>query len=223
MINIIKHNWNWRFAPRKRTETKYFVLHHAAAETASPEQIHNWHLQRDGETWAGIGYNFYVRKNGEIHEGRPIDAAGGHTLNYNSTTLGICFEGNYDKEMVMPLAQLNAGKALLKYLHCIYPSASIKCHRDLNSTACPGKFFPLGEILKYNDNAESEIENMKRFKTINELPYGKDEISELVKCGALNGKANQITGEDLGLDLSEDMLRILIIVYRLFKLFVNHA
>lgn len=213
MIDIIKHNWNFRFTPKTRNFTEYIILHHAAAKTARPEDIHAWHLQRDGGTWAGIGYNFYVRKSGEIHEGRKIDQSGAHTTGYNSVSVGICFEGDYSTETVMPVAQLEAGKALLRYLHYIYPDAKIICHRDVNNTACPGTFFPLGELLCFNE-PEKGSDEMKRYKNVSDLPYGKEEIQALIDKGILKGKKNLVTGEDLGLDLSEDMLRILIIMYR---------
>lgn len=44
--------------------------------------------------------------------------------------------------------QKNAGAKLIEYLKNIYPSASVLGHRDLNSTACPGKNFPIEEIKK---------------------------------------------------------------------------
>lgn len=213
MIDIIKHNWHFRFTPKTRNYTKYIILHHAAAKTASPEDVHAWHLQRDGGTWAGIGYNFYVRKNGEIHEGRGLNQSGAHTTGYNSVSVGICFEGDFSTETVMNIAQLEAGKALLRYLHEIYPDAKIICHRDVNNTACPGTYFPLGELLRYNE-VEKECDEMKRYKNVSGLPYGKEEIQALIDKGILKGKKNLVTGEDLGLDLSEDMLRILIIMYR---------
>lgn len=213
MINIIKHNWNFRFTPKERKYTEYIILHHAAAKTASPEQIHEWHLQRDGGTWAGIGYNFYVRKNGEIHEGRGLNQSGAHTTGYNSLSVGVCFEGDFSKESVMSLAQLDAGKKLLRYLREIYPNAKIICHRDVNNTACPGTYFPLGELLRFNE-VEKERDEMQRYKNVSDLPYGKEEIQALIDKGILKGKKNLVTGEGLGIDLSEDMLRILIIMYR---------
>lgn len=213
-MNIIKHNWAWRFAPTLRKRTDAIVLHHAAAKTASAEDIHYAHLQRDGGTWAGIGYNFYIRKNGEVHEGRPLEAAGAHTTGYNSTTLGVCCEGNYDEEQTMPAAQLKALRELLAYLKVLYPSAAIKCHRDYQATACPGRYFPLAEALKYDEPetpAESEDEDMERYNTVAELPEAyRADVQTLIDKGLLRGK-----GDAQHLDLTEDMARVLIVCGRM--------
>ncbi len=53
----------------KRTKTDYIILHHSASSNTSVEAIHNYHI--NGRGWKGIGYNFYVRKDGKIYQGRP--------------------------------------------------------------------------------------------------------------------------------------------------------
>ena len=102
-MNIIEHNWAWAHGLSRRSATEAIVLHHAAALTASPGDVHAWHLQNG---WAGIGYHLYIRKDGSVHAGRPLWASGAHTLNFNMCTLGVCCEGNYDVETAMPAAQL---------------------------------------------------------------------------------------------------------------------
>ena len=60
----LKHNGNWSY----RNSTSEIILHHAEASHASVEDINRWHLERG---WAGIGYNYYVRKDGTSWRGRP--------------------------------------------------------------------------------------------------------------------------------------------------------
>lgn len=213
-MNIIEHNWAWRHGLSRRSVTDTIVLHHAAIKTASADDIHRAHLQRDNGTWAGIGYHLYIRKDGSIHRGRPLWASGAHVLNENWHTVGVCVEGNYDVETVMPAAQLNAVRDALRYLKGIYPNAAIKCHRDMQATACPGRYYPLAEVLKYNapvTPAESEDEDMIRYNTVGELPepYRKD-IQTLIDKGLLRGK-----GDTNHLDITEDMARTLIICGRM--------
>lgn len=209
-MNIIEHDWQWAHGLSRRSRTDAIVLHHAAAKTAAPEDVHRWHLNNG---WAGFGYHLYIRKDGSIHRGRPIWASGAHTLNFNSTTLGVCCEGNYNEETVMPVSQLQALREVLAYLKQLYPAAVIKCHRDYNATACPGRWFPLGEALKYEtagETAESEDE-MQRFKTVGELPdWARKDIQTLINKGYLEGR-----GGDAGLDLTEDMARVLIVCGRM--------
>lgn len=55
---------------------------------------------------------------------------------------------------------------------------------------------------------EPEVEEMERYNTIEELPYGQDTISKLVNDGVLAGDENG------NLDLSKDMLRTFMVLDR---------
>jgi len=143
---IIDPKLNFASLLDKRLETKYLVLHHAGKEECSVQEIHRWHLAR---TWAGIGYNFYVRKNGTIYKGRDWEYAGAHTSICNSLSIGICFEGNYEKEQFMPVPQLQAGAYLIADALSRYPSIDTICrHSDARATECPGKYFPFKRMVE---------------------------------------------------------------------------
>ena len=143
-MTIIQPNYKWAYAATLRKKTDYIVLHHVGAVgNFTPEQIHAEHLRKK---WRGIGYNFYIRKDGTIYHGREENAAGGHTLNDNLISIGICFEGNFEVE-TMPDAQKKAGQALIAYLKPKYPEAKIVRHSQLNATACPGINFPFADIV----------------------------------------------------------------------------
>lgn len=118
-----------------------FVLHHAAAN-GSVQDVHSWHIARG---WAGIGYHFYVRKDGSVYRGRPENWIGAHTSGHNSK-IGICAEGNFENEQ-MPAAQKNAIIELLEYLYGKYGKQKVYGHRELDATACPGKNYPFAEIV----------------------------------------------------------------------------
>ena len=156
MLKISNVNYKWSGQLSKRRSTMYIILHHAAAE-GSPESIHNAHLSNE---WIGIGYNFYVRLNGDIFFGRPINSVGAHTPGYNSVSVGVCFEGNYEKSDNMPKAQLESGKALISYLKNQYPEAETKRHKDFLATACPGKYFPFEELAKGISFQNIELESV---------------------------------------------------------------
>ena len=142
-MTIIENEYKWSMALVKRDVTNGIVLHHAAAEKCTADDIHAWHLNNG---WAGIGYHFFVRKDGSIYRGRPIDTVGAHTYGENSETIGICFEGNFENEE-MPQKQIDAGVELVSWLLEIYPEITkITKHMDHNATACPGKNFPFDEI-----------------------------------------------------------------------------
>lgn len=135
-----------------------YVLHHAAGN-GSVQDVHAWHLHNG---WAGIGYHFYVRKDGSVYRGRPENWVGAHTVGHNSTKLGICAEGNFENEK-MSEAQKNAIIEVLEYLRGKYGDLPVYGHRDLDATGCPGRYYPFDEIVNgtktpgdVNGSTESE-------------------------------------------------------------------
>jgi len=151
-MKIIEKTYSWSGNLAARPKTNYILLHHMAGN-GSADNIHSAHLKNG---WAGIGYHFYVRKDGTVYRGRPIDKTGSHVSGYNSQCLGVCFEGNFENETMSDL-QLKAGQELVAYLMGIYPKAQIKRHKDLNATACPGRNFPFEKIVKGEITEATEI------------------------------------------------------------------
>lgn len=146
-MNIIETNLTFNSNHSTRNgNPPGIVLHHAAAN-GSVYDVHNWHL---GNGWAGIGYHFYVRKDGSVYRGRPENWIGAHTSGHNSK-IGICAEGNFEVEQ-MGAAQKNAIIELLEYLYGKYGKLKVYGHRDLDATACPGKNYPFNDIV----NGEKE-------------------------------------------------------------------
>ena len=115
---------------------KRIILHHSGTLVLqSVEVIHNYHKNTRG--YAGIGYHFYVRKDGLIYKGRPIEYVGAHAYGSNSDSIGICAEGDYNTE-TMPEVQKNAIKELVAYLKEEYKTITkIQRHSETNSTSCP--------------------------------------------------------------------------------------
>lgn len=144
-MKIVKTDIKFTSTPLKRKATNAIVVHHAAASTCDAQIIDKWH-KRNG--WTGIGYHFLVRKVGGIVEtGRPLDTIGAHCLNHNSDTIGICFEGDFDKEK-MSAEQLKTGQELIANIRSTYgKDIKIVRHKDLMATDCPGKYFPFDELI----------------------------------------------------------------------------
>ena len=46
--------------------------------------------------WAGIGYHYVIRKNGQVEIGRPDWAIGSHAYGENSHTIGVHVCGNFE-------------------------------------------------------------------------------------------------------------------------------
>ena len=206
------------------------MLHHAAAPTAAPADVHRWHRSQG---WAGIGYHLYIRKDGSVHAGRPLWAIGAHVLNHNSHTLGVCCEGDYDTETAMPAPQLAALRETIAYLKTQYPEAQVKRHRDYGGTVCPGRHFPFeaatdggrqiaaptpnqrgavgADSIRPKPDNDKEETAMVRYQTVTELPEAyRAAVQTLIDKGYLRGK-----GSENALDLTEDMARVLVVCARM--------
>lgn len=185
-INKINFWWNGQLVTRQKTN--YIILHHRAGD-GDVMSIHEAHLNKG---WSGIGYHFYIRKDGTIWQGRPIDKFGSHALGYNGESVGVCFEGNYETDVIMPDAQKKSGQELITYLKGIFPKAQIKKHRDFNATACPGRYFPFEEIKKEVQEMTlgNAIEIVKTKAGLEQqtvdfmlcYKYGEDLITKLAKA-----------------------------------------
>lgn len=151
-INEVNYKWNGSLT--KRVKTEMIVLHHAAAKSCSVQDVHSWHTHNQ---WCGIGYHYFISREGQIFRGRPEDTVGSHAKGYNSKSIGVCFEGDFTVQS-MPKAQLEAGKELVVYLKDKYKITNVKAHRDLMATSCPGKNFPFDEIA--NAKQSAVVENL---------------------------------------------------------------
>ena len=91
----------------------------------------------------GAGYHFYIRKNGDIKNTRPLEKPGAHALGYNARSIGICYEGGLDESGktadTRTPEQKERLRELLWKLHTLFPHAFIVGHRDLPGVkkACP--------------------------------------------------------------------------------------
>ena len=149
-MKIVEEVYDWAWQPEQRRATKKLILHHAAGSGLDARAIHRLHRQNG---WAGIGYHYYVQKDGSIHRGRPEDRVGTHAAGHNADSIGVCFEGNFETEEMGP-EQFAAGAELLSDIRDRYPGLTVCGHRDLNATACPGRNFPMERLKEESEMAK---------------------------------------------------------------------
>jgi len=216
----------FRRARTRRSSTVGIVVHHLDAHW-TVERTHEFHQSLG---WNGIGYNFHIAMNGTISLGCGMEFVGAHTnppAGTNSSTIGIGCEGRYHSvDRVMPDAQFNALVWLVRYLRGIYGDIWIRGHRDLAATACPGQFFPLAEVQRLQfrqppQNTEPEDKEMvqtPRFNKVAEMPnWARPYMERLTTTSSKDGLP-VLRGDQRGnLDLSLDMIRMLVICERLIE------
>ena len=125
-------------------QIKYLVVHCSATPEGrnhTAKDIDLWHRQRGFD---GIGYNYIIRLDGTVEEGRDVNKIPSHVKGYNKESIGICYIGGIDKNTLQPQdtrtpAQKEALKKLLIELKKMYPQAEILGHRDFPNVAkaCP--------------------------------------------------------------------------------------
>lgn len=135
-----------------RSVTDAIIVHHTASTAdLTAADVHRIHRQNG---WSGIGYHLFIRKDGLIETGRPLEDVGAHTYGYNKDTIGVCLSGNFNVEYPSD-AQLESATKLIGLLCQIYslnPDAgTVYGHRDFNATACPG------------DNLYADLPNLREY------------------------------------------------------------
>ena len=83
----------------------------------------------------GIGYHYYITRDGQLYQTRSEEEVGMHAVHYNAHSIGICYEGGLDergrKADTRTPEQRAALIALLRSLKVDYPTAEIKGHCEL--------------------------------------------------------------------------------------------
>ena len=103
------------------------------------KKIDDYHKSKG---WKGIGYHFWVNRQGEVFTGRRLEEVGAHVVGHNKHSIGICYEGGLDsagrKADTRTPEQVRALRQLVERMHAYFPQAIIVGHHDLN----PGKDCP---------------------------------------------------------------------------------
>ncbi len=125
-------------------EIKLLVIHCSATrcnESFTVEQLRRAHLARG---FHGIGYHFYITRDGVLHHCRPMSEIGAPVPRFNRHSIGICYEGGLNEQGAptdtRTTAQRFALIDLLTILKRQYPEAEIAGHYQLSANihkACP--------------------------------------------------------------------------------------
>lgn len=145
-INKINLSFNEDLISLERIDN--IIIHHTHNPELTVETTHLLHKEKF--KWAGIGYNFFVEKDGRIFEGRGL-YVGAHAKNYNKNSIGIGVAGNFD--LCEPKGeQFEALIDLVIYFMKIYDVEASKVigHRELPSVnkSCPGEKFDMIKFRK---------------------------------------------------------------------------
>jgi len=155
---------SWRSQSPSYATPRFAVLHHTAgsnsytrAQSASVVRgIYSYHART--LKWGDVGYNVLVDRYGQIFEGRAggleRGVVGAHAAGFNSGSFGVSVMGNHETADIPAAALESVARVVAwKYrVHGIDARAGrtiahngrtinvLAPHRDVGSTACPGRF-----------------------------------------------------------------------------------
>lgn len=123
-----------RYTVAWSARTEFFVHYTDGPTDQSIKSIQDFHL--DGRQWGDIGYNWLVRDDGTIYEGRGWTVVGAHCPGHNRSGIGVAFIGRDNPT--------DAAKRSIRWL---YDEACRKAGRQLRKlghgqrypTQCPGR------------------------------------------------------------------------------------
>ena len=116
------------------------VIHCSDSDVASHdniETIRQWHTDPKprGNGWSDVGYHYFIKWNGDIELGRPLDISGAHVRGHNNDSIGICLHGRRK----FTIAQFTTLRRLIlkeKWEHQI-SDENVFGHRDLDMARPP--------------------------------------------------------------------------------------
>lgn len=111
--------------------------HHTALD------VNDWHRQR----WPNFvsrrgfhcGYHFVIETDGTVTQTRDFDEEGAHTLGMNTSSIGVCFMGNFDIHLPS-VEQMASWEELYVTIQKRFPAIPCRPHRHYAAyKSCHGK------------------------------------------------------------------------------------
>lgn len=169
LVDVLPHHQTKRYTTRPLTDINMIVIHHSKSPASvGPERLAEYHVETLG--WPGIGYHFLIGADGSVYQGNRLETVSYHIAEFNETSLGICFLGDFD-EQGPPLLQLQAGARLVSWLlqELQLPLEAVKGHSEIiPESDCPGLQWLEGQ--RWKEMLFKEIEGVQAIQvTVEQL------------------------------------------------------
>ena len=192
----------------KRKETAYLVIHYTAGDGDTAEN-NGMYFSRES---VGASAHWFVDET-EAVLSVPEDCVAWHSgareylhphcRNSNSVAIELCSRKNERGEYEIPTRTLENAQELARDLMKKYkiPLENVLRHYDVTGKICPAPLVEAGQWERF-------LEGLMRYDAITAVPvWGRNTVEKLMAQGHLQGDGQ-------GLDLSYDMLRLLVILDR---------
>jgi len=157
---ILKLQLEVKLLRRKKTipnlsGPKHIVIHHGGGSW-SFNQVNNSHKtwkRKDGTIIPGFksslgfwcGYHYFIEYSGRVYQARQDNEEGAHCVGktpryWNRNSIGICLQGNTEKEQATEFQLRELAKLLDKKKEEYgITDKEIYGHREIQNTLCPGR------------------------------------------------------------------------------------
>lgn len=234
MISIKTNLTTVNFSPgRSGNAIKYLVFHYTANDGDTAESNANYFKSVNRNASA----HYFVDELSIVQVVKDVDTAwhcgdtqqytnGGATLkgivkNVNSIGIEMCSDKVNGEFTITEATQANAmelGRMLMNKYHI--PIENVVRHYDVTGKLCPKPFFEdLSQWQQFKEKlrtSEEEEEDVIRYNKLSDIPntYGfRTIVEKLMNAKIINGDGSDPTGNNDVIDLSNDMVRILVFNY----------
>ena len=115
---------------------KRVVIHCSATRENQDYTFKQLEKDHRNRGFTRCGYNYYIRKDGTVHEGRDIGDILAHATGYNIDSIAICYEGGLGINGKPKDTRTDQQKQILLniivFCKTIWPNTLILGHRDLS-------------------------------------------------------------------------------------------
>jgi len=127
-----------------RRKIKKIVVHTSANKFTTKKGALYIHEVHKKNGWRGCGYHYVVPVHSPIQIGMDVDYVGIHAKGFNKKSIGVCYMGGLDKNLVprdniLSVDQYTKLVNLVAQLVLIYKEAEVIGHNELPNVrkACP--------------------------------------------------------------------------------------
>ena len=190
--------------PHRRIDRVF--LHCSASDDPDHDDIRtirDWHV--DGNGWSDVGYHYFIRSDGTLQEGRPLEGTPAAQAGHNAGTIAICLHGLAAENFTS--AQYRALIGLAREIdRACAGGVTFHGHCEVSSKSCP--VFPYRAVLGLDGTGR-----MTRPPDANPDPPeepavsadGEPETLEITSRGAAVARLQRLLGES-GYVLEQDGL-----------------
>ena len=215
----------WHGGKRSLAAIQAIVFHYTANVGRMATAKGNARYFESGSEGRKASAHYVVDEGNTAYECVPLDTVawavgdgskgpyGKFVNNYNSVSIEMVSHTDGNKRYYIPEETQRHAAELYAQLKKQLPNVKYAIrHYDVSLTQCPAPMIDEAAWAKFKNLLEEEAEmRYEKLKDVNNTLY-RQTLDKLVAKGLLTGKSGE--GEDLTLDMSEDSVRMLVILDR---------